>query len=67
MNNKIIDNDIKGKQNQQFDILTVRNNIPYVISNEELQPIDPLKKEEVISMAQDFKRNNLVKVRRRGM
>ena len=40
MNNKIIDNDIKGKQNQQFDILTVRNNIPYVMPKNRLCATD---------------------------
>lgn len=50
---------------QVFKGLVTRKREPYVTSEEMLQPTDPSKKNEVKNMAQEFRKNNLVRVRKR--
>lgn len=50
---------------QVFKALVTRKREPYVTSEEMLQPIDPSKKNEVKNMAQEFRKNNLVRVRKK--
>lgn len=52
---------------QVFKVLATRKRKPYIISEEELQPTDVSNKNEVKEMAQEFKRNNLVRARRRDI
>ena len=57
--------DTEDDRVQALNVLVTRKKEPYVISEELLQPTDPSKKNEVNEMAQEFRRNNLVRTRRR--
>lgn len=59
--------DTEEDKAQVFNVLATRKKKPYIISEEELQPTDVSKKEKVNKMAQKFKKNNLVRVRRRDV
>lgn len=50
----------KDENKQYFNILIVRNNIPYIIE-EGNQSIEVSKENEVKEMANEFKKNNLVR------
>lgn len=59
--------DTEEDKAQVFNVLATRKRKPYIISEEELQPTDVSNKNEVKEMAQEFKRNNLVRARRRDI